>query len=209
MGPNITGPAISPHVGYDPINDFSHIAMIAGDSTLFAVNPALGVKTLLELVALAKSGTVAISCGSPGVGTIGHLSLEQFRRKAGVMNIVHVPYRGGGPLAIDLLGNHVSTAFIATASGIEQVRAGTMIPLAVTTSERVVDAQGCSDFRRARLSRTWNSTTWGWLAGPPNMPPEIVNKLNAAVRDIHQYRHRCSNISRPSRCSRRTWIRRR
>lgn len=181
MGPNITGPAISPHVGYDPINDFSHIAMIAGDSTLFAVNPALGVKTLLELVALAKSGTVAISCGSPGVGTIGHLSLEQFRRQAGVMNVVHVPYRGGGPLAIDLLGNHVSTAFIATASGIEQVRGGTIIPLAVTTSERVSTLKDVPTFAELGYPDV-ESTTWGWLAGPPNMPPEIVNKLNAAVR---------------------------
>jgi tripartite-type tricarboxylate transporter receptor subunit TctC len=181
MGPNITGPAINPHIGYDPINGFSHIAMIAGDSTLFAVNPALGVKTLPELIALVNGGTVAISCGSPGVGTIGHLSLEQFRRKAGVMNIVHVPYRGGGPLAVDLLGNHVSTAFIATASGIEQVRGGTIIPLAVTTSDRVATLKDVPTFAELGYPDV-ESTTWGWLAGPPNMPPEIVNKLNAAVR---------------------------
>ena len=181
MGPNITGPAINPKVGYDPINDFTHIAMVAGDSTLFAVNPALGVKTLPELITLAKSGAVAISCGSPGVGTIGHLSLEQFRRKAGVMNIVHVPYRGGGPLSIDLLGNHVSTAFIATASGIEQVRAGTVIPLAVTSSERVATLKDVPTFAELGYPDV-DSTTWGWLAGPPNMPSEIVNKLNAAVR---------------------------
>jgi tripartite-type tricarboxylate transporter receptor subunit TctC len=181
MGPNITGPALNPKIGYDPINDFTHIAMVAGDSTLFAVHPALGVKTLPELVALAKSGAVAISCGSPGVGTIGHLSLEQFRRKAGVMNIIHVPYRGGGPLSIDLLGNHVSTAFIATASGIEQVRAGTVIPLAVTTSERVATLKDVPTFAELGYPDV-DSTTWGWLAGPPNMPPEIVNKLNVAVR---------------------------
>jgi tripartite-type tricarboxylate transporter receptor subunit TctC len=181
MGPNITGPAINPNVGYDPINDFTHIAMVAGDSTLFAVNPALGVKTLAEFVTLAKSGAVAINCGSSGVGTIGHLSLEQFRRKAGVMNIVHVPYRGGGPLSIDLLGNHVSTAFIATASGIEQVRAGTVIPLAVTTSERISTLKDVPTFAELGYPDV-DSTTWGWLAGPPNMPSEIVNKLNAAVR---------------------------
>jgi tripartite-type tricarboxylate transporter receptor subunit TctC len=181
MGPNITGPALNPKISYDPINDFTHIAMVAGDSTLFAVNPALGVKTLPELIKLAKSGTVQISCGSPGMGTIGHLSLEQFRRKAGVMNIVHVPYRGGGPLAIDLLGNHVSTAFIATASGIEQVRAGRVIPLAVTTSERVTTLKDVPTFAEFGYPDV-DSTTWGWLAGPPHMPPEIVGKLNAAVR---------------------------
>jgi tripartite-type tricarboxylate transporter receptor subunit TctC len=83
MGPNITGPALNPAVGYHAIRDFTHIAMIAGDSTLFAVHPSLGVRTLPDLVSLAKRGT-AISCGSPGVGTIGHLTLEQFRRKAGL-----------------------------------------------------------------------------------------------------------------------------
>ena len=181
MGPHITGPALNPQIGYDPISEFTHIAMVAGDSTLFAVNPALGVKTLPDLIKLAKSGTVAINCGSPGVGTIGHLSLEQFRRKAGVMNIAHVPYRGGGPLSIDLLGNHVSTAFIATASGIEQVRAGTIIPLAVTTSERVATLKDVPTFAELGYPDV-DSTTWGWLAGPPNMPTEIVSKLNTAIR---------------------------
>jgi tripartite-type tricarboxylate transporter receptor subunit TctC len=181
MGPHITGPAINPKVGYDPINDFTHIAMVAGDSTLFAVHPALGVKTLPELIKLVSTGAVAISCGSPGVGTIGHLSLEQFRRKADVMNIAHVPYRGGGPLAIDLLGNHVNTAFIATASGIEQVRAGSIIPLAVTTTERLATLQDVPTFAELGYPDV-DSTTWGWLAGPPHMPADIVNRLNSVVR---------------------------
>ena len=181
MGPHITGPALNPGIGYDPIVNFTHIAMIAGDSTLFAVHPALGVKTLPEFVKLAKSGTVAIASGSPGVGTIGHLSLEQFRRKAGVMNITHVPYRGGGPLATDLLGNHVSSAFIATASGIGQVRAGRVLPIAVTTSERIATLKDVPTFGEFGYPEV-DSTTWGWLAGPPKMAADIVNKLNAEVR---------------------------
>jgi tripartite-type tricarboxylate transporter receptor subunit TctC len=181
MGPHITGPALNPKIGYDPIVNFTHIAMVAGDSTLFAVHPALGVETLPEFVKLAKSGSVAIACGSPGVGTIGHLSLEQFRRKAGVMGITHVPYRGGGPLATDLLGNHVSSAFIATASGIGQVRAGRVVPLAVTTAERLVTLKEVPTFGEFGYPEV-DSTTWGWLAGPPNMPADIVNKLNVEVR---------------------------
>jgi tripartite-type tricarboxylate transporter receptor subunit TctC len=181
MGPNITGPALNPKIGYHPINDFTHIAMIAGDSTLFAVNPSLGVKTLPELIRLARTGTIEISCGSPGMGTIGHLSLELFRRKADVMSIAHVPYRGGGLLAIDLLRNLVSTAFIATASAIEQVRGGTVIPLAVTASERIAALKGVPTFTELGYP-DMESTTWGWLAGPPGMPVEIVNKLNAEIR---------------------------
>lgn len=182
MGPHITGPALNPRIGYDPIAHFTHIAMIAGDSTLFAVHPALGVKTLPEFIKLAKSGA-SIACGSPGVGTIGHLSLEQFRRKADVMSVTHVPYRGGGPLATDLLGNHVSSAFIATASGIAQVRAGRVLPVAVTTSERIATLSETPTFAEFGYPEV-DSTTWGWLAGPPNMPAEIVQRLNVEVRDF-------------------------
>ena len=182
MGPNLTGPAMNPRIGYDPIAGFTHIAMIAGDSTLFVVNPSLGVRTLADFVKFAKSGA-PISCGSSGVGTMGHLSLEQFRREAAIMNLTHVPYRGGGPLAIDLLGNHVSTAFIAAASGIEQVRAGRVLPLAVTSSERIGTLKEVPTFVELGY-RDVESTTWGWLSGPTNMPTDIVTKLNAEVRRI-------------------------
>jgi tripartite-type tricarboxylate transporter receptor subunit TctC len=180
MGPHVTGPALNPRIGYDPLAHFTHIAMVAGDSTLFAVHPALGIKTLPEFIKLAQSGA-AIACGSPGVGTIGHLSLEQFRRKANVMNVTHVPYRGGGPLATDLLGNHVSSAFIATASGIAQVRAGRVLPIAVTTSERIATLKETPTFTELGYPDV-DSTTWGWLAGPPNLPAGIVRRLNEAVR---------------------------
>jgi tripartite-type tricarboxylate transporter receptor subunit TctC len=178
MGPHITGPALNPNIGYDPIGGFSHIAMIAGDSTIFVVHPALGVKTLPEFIARAKAGE--INCGSSGVNTIAHLSLELLRRRAGI-NLVHVPYRGGGPLAIDLLGNHVSSAFMATASAIEQVRAGTLLPLAVTASERVSTLKDVPTFAERGYPDV-ESTIWGWIAGPPNMPQEIVTRLNAEVR---------------------------
>jgi len=137
MGPNITGPRFNPNIGYDPINDFTHIAMIAGDSTSFVIDPALGVKTLSEFVALAKGGTVNLTVGSSGVGTMGHLSLEMLRRKAGVMKSHSRSLSRRRPLAIDLLGHHLSAAFIATASGIEQVRSGAVLPLAVTAGERI------------------------------------------------------------------------
>lgn len=181
MGPNITGPALNPKIGYDPIAGFTHIAMIAGDSTIFVVHPALGVNTLAEFIRLAKSGTVSINSGSSGVGTSAHLILEQFRRRAGLMNIGHVPYRGGGPLALDLLGNRVAMAFLATASAIELVHAGKLIPLAVTTSQRIATLKNVPTFVEAGYPDV-ESTTWGWLAGPPGLPDDIVNRLNAEIR---------------------------
>jgi tripartite-type tricarboxylate transporter receptor subunit TctC len=157
--------------------------MIAGDSTIFVVHPALGVRTLPDFIRLAKSGSVTINSGSSGLGTIAHLSLEQFRRKAGVLDIAHVPYRGGGPLAIDLLGNHVSSAFLATASVIEQVRAGALVPLAVTTSERLASLKDVPTFAELGYPDV-ESTTWGWLAGPPRLSADVVSRLNAAVNRL-------------------------
>jgi tripartite-type tricarboxylate transporter receptor subunit TctC len=182
MGPIVTGPALNPHIGYDPIGGFTHIAMIAGDSTVFVVHPSLGAKTLPDFVRIARTSK-NMSSGSSGIGTNAHLVLEQFKRKAGLMNITHVPYRGGGPLSVDLLGNHVSAAFLATASAIELVRAGRLIPLAVTTSERIATLKDVLTFIESGYPDV-EATTWGWLSGPPHLPAEIVNRLNTEVRKI-------------------------
>jgi tripartite-type tricarboxylate transporter receptor subunit TctC len=182
MGPIVTGPALNPHIGYDPIGGFTHIAMIAGDSTVFVVHPSLGAKTLADFVRIAKSSK-NMSSGSSGVGTNAHLVLEQFKRKTGLLNITHVPYRGGGPLAADLLGNHVSAAFLATASAIELIRAGKLIPLAVTTTERLATLKDVPTFIESGYPDV-EATTWGWLSGRPHLPAEIVNRLNADVRKI-------------------------
>jgi len=182
MGPIVTGPALNPHIGYDPIAGFTHIAMIAGDSTVFVVNPSLDAKTLADFVRIAKTSK-NMSSGSSGVGTIAHLILEQFKRKAGLMNITHVPYRGGGPLSVDLLGNHISAAFLATASGIGLIRSGKLVALAVTTPERIATLKDVPTFIESGYPDV-EATTWGWLSGPPHMPAEIVNRLNAEVRKI-------------------------
>src|SRR5262249_23659427 len=78
-GPHITGPAMNATIGYDPVKDFTHIAMIGGDSYLFAAHPSLGVHSFAELVERAGKDPTPISAGSPGIGTIGHLMIEQLR----------------------------------------------------------------------------------------------------------------------------------
>src|SRR4249920_2148793 len=82
-GPHLTGPAINPNIGYDPLKDFTHIAMIGADSYAWAANPALGVKSIADLVSLAKTRRQnPITSSSPGPGSLGHLLIEQFKRKA-------------------------------------------------------------------------------------------------------------------------------
>jgi len=179
-GPHLTGPAINPNIGYDPLKDFTHIAMIGADSYAWAANPALGVTSIADLVASAKSRKDPITSSSPGPGSLGHLLIEQFKRKAGI-DIQHVPAPNSG--VTDVLGNHISLTFTAMLTVGEQVKAGKLLALAVTSTERnpvfkvipTFAEQGYPDVR---------GDTWFWLCGPKGLPPDVVEQLNAATRRI-------------------------
>ena len=132
-GPHLTGPAINPNIGYETMRDFSHIAMIAGDSFMLAAAPALGVKTFGDLVTIARDKPVA--CGSPGAGSQGHL-LQILINKAAGIKLQPVPYRSAADNMTDLLGNHVALALQPAISVGEHVRAGKVLGLAVASPER-------------------------------------------------------------------------
>ena len=153
-GPHIFAPATTANLGYDPLADFTHIAMIGGESFIIVANPALGVTSFTELVQLAKTRTAPLNMGSPGQATLGALVVEQLLRKPGLLpTLNHVPYRGGGPVMTDLLGNHVPVACITLSAAIEHINAGTLVPLALISTERVAALKDASDHRRARPSR--------------------------------------------------------
>jgi tripartite-type tricarboxylate transporter receptor subunit TctC len=179
-GPHLTGPAINPNIGYDPLKDFTHIAMIGADSYAWAANPALGVKSIAELVALAKGRKDPITSSSPGPGSLGHLLIEQFKRTAGI-DIQHVPAPNSG--VTDVLGNHISMTLTAMMTVSEQVKAGHLLALAATSTQRnpvfkdipTFAEQGYPDVR---------GDTWFWLCGPKGLPSEVVGKLNGATRRI-------------------------
>jgi tripartite-type tricarboxylate transporter receptor subunit TctC len=183
-GPHLTAPAINPNVGYDPLRDFTHIAMIGADSYAWVANPALGVKSIAELVTLAKSRKEnrkdPITSSSPGPGSLGHLLIEQFKRKADI-EILHVPAPNSG--VTDVLGNHISMTLTAMMTVGEQVKAGQLVALAVTSTERnpvfrsipTFGEQGYPDVR---------GDTWFWLCGPRNLPNDVVNRLSETTRRI-------------------------
>src|SRR6202034_1474637 len=89
-GPHIMGPAENPGIGYDPVGDFTHIAMIGGESFALAAHARLGVKTFKELIALSKSKSDPINCGTPGAGSLGQLMVEQMQLRH-IANLNHVP----------------------------------------------------------------------------------------------------------------------
>ena len=191
-GPLLTSPAINPNVGYDALRDFSHIAMIAGDGYVLISNPASKLKTFAD--ARQASSHNALTVGSPGAGSLGHLIIEQIKRKAG-MQLQHVPFRSAGETMTAVLGDHVAMAIQTFSSAGEQVRAGKVIGLAVTSDERVPAFKDSPTFAELGLGEI-GGVAWFWLTAPAKLPPDIVGKLNAEVRrivNLPQVRQRFEN----------------
>jgi tripartite-type tricarboxylate transporter receptor subunit TctC len=177
-GAHLTGPAINPNIGYDPIKDFTHIAMIAADSFVVAANPGAGAGSIADLIRIAK--TKPLTSSSPGAGSLGHLILEQFNRRAGI-DIQHVPSPNSGML--DVLGNHISMSFTTLLTAGEHIRSGGMLGLAVTSLQRNPVYRSIPTFAEQGYPEV-RGDTWFWLAGPKNLPPAIVTRLSQEVRRI-------------------------
>jgi tripartite-type tricarboxylate transporter receptor subunit TctC len=180
-GPHIFAPATSTQ-SYDVMADFTHIAMIGGESFIIVAHPALGVKSFAELVQFANSHSGPLNMASPGQATLGALVVEQLIRKRGLLpNLNHIPYRGGGPVMTDLLGNHVSLGCITLSAAIEHVRSGTLLPLALIATERAPALQELPTIVELGHPDI-GGAIWSWLAGPKNLPAPMVERLNQEVR---------------------------
>jgi len=179
-GPHIMGPAENHNIGYDPVGDFSHIAMIGGESFALSAQASLGVKSFKELIALSKSKPEPINCGTPGAGSLGQLMVEQMSLRK-IANLNHVPYRGGAPLLTDFFGGHIPVAATPILPIIQQAEAGSIVPLAVTSTERIAVLKNVPTFAEIGYPEM-NGSIWFWLAGPKGLPAPIVEKLNTELR---------------------------
>jgi tripartite-type tricarboxylate transporter receptor subunit TctC len=181
-GPHIFAPATTANLGFDALTDFTHIAMIGGESFIIVAHPALGVRSFADLVQFAKKRSGALNMASPGQSTLGALVVEQLMRKPGLLpNLNHVPYRGGGPVMTDLLGNHVSLGCIVLSAAIEHIHAGTLVPLALVSTERapaLKDLPTIVELGHPDIG----GAIWSWLAGPKGLPAPMVARLNQEVR---------------------------
>jgi tripartite-type tricarboxylate transporter receptor subunit TctC len=181
-GPHIFAPATTSNLGYDVLADFTHIAMIGGETFIIVAHPSLGVKSFADLVQFAKHRTGPLNMASPGQSTLGALVVEQLIRKPGLLpNLNHVPYRGGGPVMADLLGNHVSLGCIVLSAAIEHIHAGTLVPLALISTERMAALKDLPTIVEVGHPDI-GGAIWSWLAGPKNLPAPMVTRLNQEVR---------------------------
>jgi len=180
----IASHVIAPHLPngtpYDPLKDFTHIALLGGPPAVVAVNPSLPAKTLKEFVALAKEKPGSLSYGSPGPGTQGQLVMELFKRVAGI-DVLHVPYKGAAAAVTDLIGGQLSSVSTTLSTAAGQIRAGRARGLALSSAQRLADYPDIPTFVEQGYPDIV-ATVWFSLSGPAGVPPEIVEKLNAEVR---------------------------
>ncbi len=180
VGTHAINPALYARMPYDPLTDFIPVAFAAGVPNLMVVNPKnVKATTVKEFIAEAKATTRRFNMASSGNGTSIHLSGEMFKQAAGV-EMPHVPYRGSGPAINDMVGGQVDVMFDNLPSCIEQVRAGNLRALAVTSATRSAAIPDAPTLQEAGLPG-FEASSWFALFAPKGTPPEIAAKLNGEV----------------------------
>jgi tripartite-type tricarboxylate transporter receptor subunit TctC len=174
-----TSPSLFPNIGYDPRTVLAPIGLFAETPNLLLANPDFPPRTVADLVKFGRAVSEPIPYGTPGVGTLNHLTGELIAYKTGI-KMVHVPYKGAAPALNDLMGGHIklSISAIPTVSG--QLAAGTVRPLAITGTKRSSVIPDVPTFAESGLPGIDVPLTWG-VAAPAGTPRPIIDKLNKAL----------------------------
>ncbi|MCD0503388.1 tripartite tricarboxylate transporter substrate binding protein [Bordetella petrii] len=169
---------------YDFQKDFAPITTVALVPNILVVNPKLPARNVQELLALAKQSPGKLTFGSNGMGTGQHLIGAQFQ-DMGAVQLLHVPYKGSGPLTTDLLGGQIDMSFDTITPVLAHVKSGKLRALAVTTDQRSAALPDTPTMQEAGL-KDFNMGTWFGVLAPAGTPPEIVARLNAEMVKIIQ-----------------------
>jgi tripartite-type tricarboxylate transporter receptor subunit TctC len=172
-------PSLISNPGYNPLKDFAGISLTCLVPQVLVVNPALPVRSVKDLVALAKARPGELSYASAGVGGTGHIAAELFNRHAG-LKMLHVPYKGNAQAIVDVISGQVTMMFDQVSTSLGHIQSGKLRPLAVTSLRRspllpaipTVDESGV---------RGYEDTTFNGLMAPAGTPREILVRLNAEV----------------------------
>ena len=176
--PNAINATLYDKLNFNFIRDIAPVAGIISHPLVMVMNPSVPAKTVPEFIAYAKANPRKLNMASPGNGTPNHVSGELFKMMAGV-DMVHVPYRSGGPALTDLIAGQVHVMFPATVSSVEYIRAGRLRALAVTTatrSELLPDIPTVGEFVPG-----YEASGWFGVGAPKATPAEIVEKLNKEI----------------------------
>jgi tripartite-type tricarboxylate transporter receptor subunit TctC len=181
-GGHATAEALYKKLPYKTIDDFSMISMISEYPFVFVTHADHKIQTAVDLIRTARSQSTPLLYGTPGIGSVHHLAIEQMAKMANV-RLQHVPYRGGAQVVTDLLGKRIDFMIDPPTLLIEFARAGKLRPLAVTGATRFFSLPDVPTISEAAVPG-YVVTSWQGLAGPAGIPTSIVDRLNIEVADI-------------------------
>jgi tripartite-type tricarboxylate transporter receptor subunit TctC len=197
FGCNIASLAVSPalykKLAYDPERDFAPLGLMASNPNALAVHPSIPTASIAEFIALAKSRPGKLNYGSAGVGTSPQLSMELFKMTAGI-ELVHVAYKGGGPLLMALVGNEVQAMFSTVPTVIGTVRAGKARALGVTSATRDPDLPDVPTIAESGMPG-FEVISWQGLCTPAGVPKAALARLRAALAAVLAQRETQKRLS--------------
>jgi tripartite-type tricarboxylate transporter receptor subunit TctC len=168
--------ALHKKLTYDPLNDYTPISQVTSASNVLVVHPSLPVKSVKDLIALAKAKPGQIDYASSGQGSTQHLTGALFCSMAGIQ-MTHIPYRGSGPVTADLLGGQVMVAFPGIAGMLPHIKSGKLRPLGVSGSKRSAELPDVPTIAEAGV-KGYEMVAWFGFSGPKGLPPDIQAKLH-------------------------------
>lgn len=177
-------PSLYSSLPFDPVNDFSPVALIAEAPFLLVVHPAMPVKTVRDVIALAKARPGSLNFASGGNGSSGHLAGELFQDLAGI-KMTHIPYKGAGPALVDVITGQVEMTFASVISSLPHIRSRRLKALGVTSAKR---SQALPDIPTIAESgvKGYATTTWYGVLLPAGARAPMVEKLNKEIRKALQ-----------------------
>ncbi len=176
------GPALYKNLRYDPFHDLAPVGLLHKLPLLLIVNPQVPAQNLSELIAYARANPGKLSFASAGVGSVSHLAGELFKEEAKI-DILHVPYKGGGAAVTDLISGRVSMMLETIPNALPLARNGQMRAIGVTTKERSSIAPDIPTLAEAGLPR-FDVSAWTGLFVPAGTPAAVIDRLNAETRKI-------------------------
>lgn len=180
-GSLVLSPATS-KVPYDPLKDFAPISQAVALQNIFIVHPSLPPRTLKELIALAKARPGGLNFASSGTASQGHLAGELLKSMAQV-NLVHIPYKGGGPAMVDLIAGHVEIFVAVISTAVPHIKAGKARALAVTGTKRALVLPDVPTVAETGL-KGYEATAWYGYVAPPATPRAIIDRLHKATAAV-------------------------
>ena len=172
-------PAIYSKLGFDPVADFSHVALLVTLPSLLVVHPSVPAKHVKELIAYAKARPGKLNYASGGSGTSSHLLMEMFNLRGGI-SMVQVPYKGTGPALIDQVSGLIEVAFSTAVAALPYVQSGRLRVLAVSTRERLPTLPEVPTIAESGLSG-FDGGSWQGVVMPAGAPRDIVDAVNGAL----------------------------